>query len=40
MEKRRFATWKSPAVMPEWYKEGVNNGWFKKRNNWGIKISR
>jgi len=23
MKKRRFATWKSPAEMPEWYKEGV-----------------
>jgi hypothetical protein len=25
LEKRRFATWKSPAVMPKWYKEGVEN---------------
>ena len=25
LEKRRFATWKSPAVMPQWYKEGVEN---------------
>ena len=23
MEKRRFATWKSPAKIPEWYQEGV-----------------
>ena len=23
MEKRRFATWKSPAKIPEWYTEGV-----------------
>jgi hypothetical protein len=23
MEKRRFATWKSPAKVPEWYIEGV-----------------
>ena len=25
MEKRRFATWKSPATTPDWYVEGVNN---------------
>ena len=25
MEKRRFATWKSPAKTPEWYTEGVKN---------------
>lgn len=24
MKKKRFATWKYPAVMPEWFKEGVN----------------
>ena len=23
MKKRRFATWKSPAKMPDWYKDGV-----------------
>ena len=23
MEKRRFATWKSPAKIAEWYTEGV-----------------
>ena len=23
MEKKRFATWKSPAKTPEWYIEGV-----------------
>ena len=23
MKKRRFATWKSPSVMPDWYKEGI-----------------
>ena len=23
LEKRRFATWKSPAKIPEWYTEGV-----------------
>ena len=23
MKKKRFATWKQPAVMPEWFKEGV-----------------
>ena len=23
IEKRRFATWKSPSKMPEWYKRGV-----------------
>ena len=22
MKKKRFATWKSPAKVPEWYKEG------------------
>ena len=22
LEKKRFATWKSPAKIPEWYKEG------------------
>ena len=25
MKKRRFATWKSPAKIPEWYKQGVEN---------------
>ena len=25
LEKRRFATWKSPAKMPDWYKKGVDN---------------
>ena len=25
LEKRRFATWKSPAKIPEWYIEGVKN---------------
>ena len=24
MEKRRFATWKSPATTPAWYVDGVN----------------
>ena len=23
MKKRRFATWKSPAVIPEWYSKGI-----------------
>ena len=23
MKKRRFATWKSPAEMPSWYKEMI-----------------
>jgi len=23
MKKKRFATWKQPAVMPEWFKDGV-----------------
>jgi len=25
LEKRKFATWKSPAKMPEWYKKGIEN---------------
>ena len=25
IEKRRFATWKAPAKMPDWYKRGVEN---------------
>ena len=25
LEKRRFATWKAPSKMPEWYREGVKN---------------
>lgn len=25
MKKKPFATWKSPAVMPNWFKEGVKN---------------
>ena len=25
MKKREFATWKSPAVVPKWYSEGVSN---------------
>ena len=25
LEKRRFATWKSPAKIPEWYMEGVKH---------------
>jgi len=25
MKKRHFATWKSPAVMPDWYKKGIEN---------------
>jgi hypothetical protein len=24
MKKRPFATWRSPSVMPEWYKKGIN----------------
>ena len=24
MKKHRFATWKLPSVMPEWYKKGIN----------------
>ena len=26
MKKRNFASWKSPAVMPEWFKKGIENG--------------
>ena len=25
MKKRDFATWKSPSVMPDWYKKGIEN---------------
>src|SRR5210317_1496369 len=25
MKKKRFATWKTPAQMPEWFKEGVKD---------------
>jgi hypothetical protein len=25
MKKRSFATWKSPSVMPDWYKKGIEN---------------
>ena len=25
IEKRRFATWKAPSVMPDWYKKGIEN---------------
>ena len=24
MKKRQFATWKYPSIMPEWYKQGIN----------------
>lgn len=24
MKKREFATWRTPAVIPEWYKKGIN----------------
>ena len=26
MKKKSFATWKSPAVMPDWFKKGIENG--------------
>jgi len=26
MKKVRFATWKAPSKMPQWFKEGVENG--------------
>ena len=26
MKKVRFATWKAPSKMPDWFKEGVQNG--------------
>ena len=26
MKKVRFATWKAPSKMPQWFKEGVQNG--------------
>jgi hypothetical protein len=25
MKKVRFATWKAPSKMPDWFKEGVEN---------------
>ena len=25
MKKQRFATWKAPAKMPQWFKEGIQN---------------
>ena len=25
MKKRRFATWRAPSQMPEWFKEGIEN---------------
>jgi hypothetical protein len=30
MKKRRFATWKSPSVMPDWYKKGLLNEDYKE----------
>ena len=24
MKKRPFATWRSPSIMPEWYKKGID----------------
>ena len=24
MKKREFATWRTPAVIPEWYKKGIS----------------
>ena len=26
MKKRRFATWKAPSTVPEWYVEAIQNG--------------
>ena len=26
MKKQRFATWKAPATIPEWWSEGLENG--------------
>jgi len=26
MEKRRFATWKAPSKMPQWYADGIKDG--------------
>jgi len=25
MKKQRFATWKAPAVIPEWYQKSLGN---------------
>jgi hypothetical protein len=25
MKKKRFATWRAPAVIPEWYQKGIEN---------------
>jgi len=33
MKKQRFATWKSPAKMPEWFAEGVKNEQKKQKEN-------
>ena len=32
MKKREFATWKTPAVIPEWYTIGINNGEVRQNN--------
>jgi len=32
MKKREFATWKTPAVIPEWYTRGINNGEVRQNN--------
>ena len=26
MKKRRFATWKAPSTVPDWYAEAIQNG--------------
>jgi len=26
MKKQRFATWKSPSVVPQWWTEALENG--------------
>ena len=30
MKKQRFATWKAPAKMPQWFKKGIENGKMQK----------
>jgi stalled ribosome alternative rescue factor ArfA len=32
MKKQRFATWKAPAKMPQWFAEGIKNEAQKKSN--------
>jgi hypothetical protein len=31
MKKQRFATWKSPSVVPQWWTEALQNGIWRNR---------